>query len=321
MTNMEILELFGEARSLYVAEAQCLRGSRNAAEKKHISTRKLWILIAAVLILAALLVGYAAWIYRADHLVIIDHTSCPTAAATSASADKETNPGPYVAEQVLSMQGYEGTPAYNATQEWLEYEADYIIRHPECRLQKDFHRPDAYQIYSCYTQEMVDKVDEICRQYRLHLMGKSSFLNEASQMENYSLNHVLSPAAVTRCFYGDLYEDGSYTASGELVLPGDYERVVQFQMHNIKKDAFFPVTLGINGLSKYTQWNYRTADGFQALMVLSSTTGFIITENADRFITVIIEEVPDADMIWQGLPDDKAFLETVCDCFIFSESE
>lgn len=167
---------------------------------------------------------------------------------------------------------------------------------------------------------MVYKVNELCTKYGLHLMEKDSFLNEESKMKEYGLNCILSPEAITRCFYGYLYKDGSFTADGELVLPGDNKRIVQFQMHNIKKDAFFPVTLGINGLSTYTQWNYRTKEGFQALMALNDTTGFIITENADRFITVIIGEVPDANMVWHGLPSEKEFLESVCNCFIFSES-
>lgn len=54
-------------------------------------------------------------------------------------------------------------------------------------------------------------------------------------------------------------------------------------------------------------------------MALNDTTGFIITENADRFITVIIGEVPDANMVWHGLPEEKAFLEAVCDNFCYSE--
>lgn len=70
MTNMEILELFGEARSKYVVEAQTLRDNRNVMGKKHISTRKLWILIAALIVLVAVLVGCAAWLYKLEHLVI-----------------------------------------------------------------------------------------------------------------------------------------------------------------------------------------------------------------------------------------------------------
>lgn len=65
MTNMEILELFGEARSKYVVETQTLRDNKNVVGKKQISTRKLWILIAAVIaVLALSITAYAAIIAR-----------------------------------------------------------------------------------------------------------------------------------------------------------------------------------------------------------------------------------------------------------------
>lgn len=57
----------------------------------------------------------------------------------------------------------------------------------------------------------------------------------------------------------------------------------------------------------------------QRSMAVFATAGFIFTENADRFITIIIEEVPDANMTWHGLPEEKAFLEAVCDCFELGE--
>lgn len=72
-------------------------------------------------------------------------------------------------------------------------------------------------------------------------------------------------------------------------------------------------------MGSYTQWNYNTKDGSRALMALKSNTGLVITENKDYFITIIIEEVPEANMVWHGLPAEKAFLEAVCNSFVYSE--
>lgn len=299
MTSLELMQCIGQISDCHISEAQHL------PVKTYRSKRKLVCLIAAIVGILALLAGCAVWVYRLEQLVAVDH-----------APDMAASENPFVAEKILSIQGYEGSPAYSALQEWLTYEADYIRKHPEARFHSDFTRPDAYEHYACYSQEMVDKVDEICRKYGLHILGKSTFLKNVSEMEGAGLTHVLSPDAVTRCFLGSLFEDGSFVADGELVLNGYNNRVIQFQMHNIRKDAFYTTHLGINGLSAYTQWNYRTKDG--ALLALNTTTGLIIAENADRFITVIIEEVPDDNMVWHGLPDDKAFLEAVCDCFCFS---
>ena len=165
----------------------------------------------------------------------------------------------------------------------------------------------------------MDKVDEICKKYGLHLLGSSKFLLDAADMDANGLSGVLSDGVSPRCFYGHLYQDGSFVASGELEFSGAYEKTVQLKMHNIKKDAFFTAYLGLNNMSDYVQWNYTTSDGYIALLALNDKTGMIFVENEGRFISIIIEEVPDFNMVFSGLPNEKHFLEMVCDCFVFSD--
>ena len=138
-------------------------------------------------------------------------------------------------------------------------------------------------------------------------------------MKENGLSGVLSEEAMPRCFYGHLYQDGSFVASGELEFSADYEKIVQFQMRNIKKDAFYTVHLGLNNMSSYVQWNYTTQDGYSALLALNDKTGLIFVENEGRFISIIIDEVPDSAIFFTRPPNDKQFLEKVCDCFAFSE--
>ena len=57
------------------------------------------------------------------------------------------------------------------------------------------------------------------------------------------------------------------------------------------------------------------------LLALSDRTGLIFAENEGRFISIIIGEVPDEGMVFTGLPKETQFLETVCDCFVFSDLE
>ena len=308
--------------SRYIEEAETV--TQLQTEKKILTLRR-QVLVAAIIGLLLLLVGCAAYFYSLQQLVVIDHTKEVIAVVEedfSKNATErvpETDAGPVVAEQVLSLQGYEGSPAYLALQEWWEYAIDYTIQNPDLRFSSDSQRPEAYTKYPCYSQDMVDKVDEICSKYGLHLLGKSTFITDADGMEANGLSGVLSDKAAPRCFYGHLYEDGSFTASGELELSGDYEKTVQFQMHNIRKDAFYTAHLGLNNMSDYVQWNYTTADGYTALLALSDRTGLIFVENEGRFVSIIIEEVPDEGMVFTGLPNEKPFLEMVCDRFIFSD--
>lgn len=286
------------------------------------------LLVAAIIGLLLLFVGCAAYFYSLKHLVVLDHTN--EVIATVEGYKQETIPeetsetlpeskGPYVAEQVLSLQGYEGSPAYKALQEWLTFATEYTIQNPELRFSDEFQRPEAYTEYPCYSQKMVDKVDEICSKYGLHLLGKSLFITDAEGMGKNGLSGVLSEGVTPRCFYGHLYQDGSFIASGELEFSGDYEKTVQFQMHNIKKDAFYTVHLGLNNISDYVQWNYATQDGYKALLALNERTGLIFVENEGRFVSIIIGEVPDSNMVFAGLPNDKRFLELICDCFAFHD--
>ena len=285
------------------------------------------LLIAAILGLLMLLIGCAAYFYSLQQLVVIDHTKEVIAVVeediskNATETIPETDAGPHVAEKVLSLQGYEGSPAYLALHEWWEYAIDYTIQNPDLRFSSDYQRPQAYTKYPCYSQDMVDKVDEICNKYGLHLLGKSLFITDAEGMEEHGLSGVLSKKAMPRCFYGHLYEDGSFIASGELEFSGNYEKTVQFQMHNIKKDAFYTVHLGLNNMSDYIQWNYKTQDGYNALLALNERTGLIFTENEGHFVSIIIGEVPDSNMVFTGLPKEKKFLEMVCDCFAFSDLE
>ena len=323
MNGKDLLIHLGNTSHKYYEEAE----NDTITQVRAHRTFRRPLLAAAIIALILLLVGCAVYCYRLEQLVVIDHSKEVVAvieediSKTATETIPETATGPYVAEIVLSLQGYEGSPAYLALQEWWEYAIDYTIQNPELRFSSDYQRPEAYTKYPCYSQEMVDKVDEICNKYGLHLLGKSTFITDADGMEAHGLSGVLSVEAVPRCFYGHLYEDGSFTASGELALSGDYEKTVQFQMHNIRKDAFYTGHLGLNNMSDYIQWNYTTADGYTALLALSDRTGLIFVENEGRFVSIIIGEVPGEGMVFTGLPKEKPFLEMVCDCFMFSDLE
>ena len=322
MNGEDLFRGLNYVNAKFIDEAETI--TQLKGEKEILSLRRP-VLIAAIIGLLLLLVGCAAYFYSLQQLVMIDHTKEVIAVVeediskNTTETVPETDAGPYVAEKVLSLQGYEGSPAYHALQEWWEYAIDYTIQNPELRFSSDYQRPEAYTKYPCYSQDMVDKVDEICSKYGLHLLGKSTFITDAAGMEANGLSGVLSDEAAPRCFYGHLCEDGSFTASGELELSGAYEKTVQFQMHNIRKDAFYTGHLGLNNMSDYMQWNYKTPDGYTALLALSDRTGLIFVENEGRFVSIIIEEVPDEGMVFTGLPKEKQFLEMVCDCFAFSD--
>ena len=133
--------------SRYIEEAETV--TQLQTEKKNLTLRR-QVLVAAIIGLLLLLVGCAAYFYSLQQLVVIDHTKEVIAVVEEDSSKNtsetvpETDAGPVVAEQVLSLQGYEGSPAYLALQEWWEYAIDYTIQNPNLRFSSDYQRPEAY---------------------------------------------------------------------------------------------------------------------------------------------------------------------------------
>ena len=211
MNGEDLFRGLNYVNAKFIDEAETI--TQLKVEKKILSLRRP-VLIAAIIGLLLLLMGCAAYFYSLKQLVIIDHANQVVATVQDYKQElppegttetlPEKNAGPFVAEKVLSLQGYEGSPSYNALQEWWEYAIDYTIQNPELRFSSNYQRPEAYTKYPCYSQDMVDKVDEICSKYGLHLLGKSTFITDAAGMEANGLSGVLSDEAAPRCFM-DIY--------------------------------------------------------------------------------------------------------------------
>ena len=80
-------------------------------------------------------------------------------------------------------------------------------------------------------------MDELCEKYRLHTIGKPVFITNQAEAEQYGLAGILLQAAAPRCLYGHIFDDGTFVMSGELELSQDFEKIVQFQMRSLMKDA------------------------------------------------------------------------------------
>lgn len=300
---------------------------RNNEKSPHLPVKRIW-LIAALISLLLLLIGCATYFYRLENLILMDFrpnvvdvptaSSIPPRETDVSNETKATITSPIVADTVLSVHGYEGSPAYLALSEWLVFSNDYVMTHPDCKFNNSYQRPDEYRIYPCYTQEMVAKVDELCEKYSLHPLGNSIFLRDYADVKAQGLVDVLSPKAPIRCFAGDYFSDGSVIATGELDID-EYNKIVQFQVYCIQKDAFFTVDLGINNLPSYVQWSKQNHDGTVVLFALNEQNGLIFTETDNSFISIIINEVPKDGIIFTGLIPDKEFLECICSSFSFNQ--
>ena len=139
--------------------------SRKEPTTKKLPARKIW-LVAAVIALALLLAGCGiAYVLSLRQLELGTQTiPLPTDASQDGTAPTETE----MQLTVFSLQGIEGTPNYQANQEWLAFTQSYTPSGGEY-----WDSDPAYWAYSVQDQTMVDKLDEICAKYGLKVIGKA----------------------------------------------------------------------------------------------------------------------------------------------------
>ena len=116
-----------------------------------------------------------------------------------------------VTKDVLSLQGYTGTPGYLAFQEWETYEQ--ARAEPENKETVPMEDRLDYLPYGCDYQEELDKVDEICEKYGLYKLG-IAWLEEKPELtwNALGIEGVLLPGAPAEVRYdqGYYYWDGTF---------------------------------------------------------------------------------------------------------------
>ena len=172
MKAIDLLIGFGSVKDSYVISAEEFRQGKKKAQIKRLSTRKMW-LIAAIIALALLLVGCCAIIaMRLQHLTIREETaSIPSETSFNGEA-----------LSLISIQGFMGTDSYAAFKEWQDFLSTYDLDKSILHTNNDFQAPEAYFSYSCYSQEMIDKIDEICEKYHLQPLGKPWFFDRGEDV-------------------------------------------------------------------------------------------------------------------------------------------
>lgn len=249
------------------------------------------LLIAAILALTALLVGCAAWFWSVQNLKIAEKHE---ESVTFVNGNGELSTIPEKDYTVLTLHGMEGTPAYLAHQEWLtfleSYDTDGVIRSSSDN--KPMQIPEAYDAYSVYSQEMMDKVDEISQKYDLKLLGvQAHFQRDESQYFHHAtgIDSLLLPDAAIRVdsTVGWFCEGGNFAAHTTMTMP-EGEGSWPYPMYNSifysKTDYFGTMEFSFDTLKDWEQWNYTTKSGDDLLILqnedIVNSTVFYLREDA-----------------------------------------
>lgn len=315
MTAMELLETIGSIKDKYVLEAYC----NNASSQRRISIRRT-LLIAAVITLALLLVGCAAvYVFSLQNMKIGSYSNTiPTCEADSS--------GSIVSSDMISLQGYAGTPNYKAALEWQKFLEDYdqdgeLLKKADT---DDFQVPMEYMSYNCYTQEMKDKIDALCLKYGLELLGQTYFPDNVYQMfMNLGIDTIVAEYTVAQfnLYSGYYYQNGTFSFEGDVVLPCEnnlWPYDINFQYRCVMKTAFDTVSLSIGNIEDYDQWNYTLADGTVALLAISSEKALMIVDKEDYFVTINILNPYFSDIQHGEVHMDRTAVEAFADSFGFA---
>ncbi len=265
------------------------------AELKKEAPRKLLrrpLLIAAVIAMMLLLVGCGiVYVLKMQDLKIGEEM-----ATQQVFNERQEYVGEEtVSQQVLTLSGIQGSPSFQAAKEWYdfkqEYDPDHKIQMSVWDEEQSF--PEEYQSYQVYTQEMVDKLDEITGKYGLKLAGKSIRGKTVKCLLDYlGVEDILNAdsGAKMNMELISYYEGGNFSASFGLRMPEDvwpYEIMGNF--NHRRKDCFNDDVYDFTG--DWREWNYTTASGQEVLIMRSDDDwrGFYFCDQPDAFISVMIE--------------------------------
>ena len=215
-----------------------------------------------------------------------------------------------------------------ALTEWVTftntYDQDGTILIEADGTGSEWELPDNYHLtYGCYSQEMVDKLDEIVNKYHLKLLSSYIPLNyyESSVLLNsLGLKGLVKndPDVQVEYWDGDFHLEGTFDLNMYISMDmGDWkwERGSASYRYSLK-DYFDPITGGMLESIDYTQWDYTRKDGKKVLLVLSEGTARIYANLPDAFISIYLDPV-----IWvdgEKVPMTQTALQQFAELFDLS---
>ena len=322
MKAIDLLVGFGSVKDSYVISAEEFRQGKQKAQIKRLPGQKVW-LIAAVIALMLLLVGCAVvYVLRMQNLKVGEYSFyIPT------EYDEDGNVIPVESQEPIIMISLQGTNM-EALTEWVTftntYDQDGTILIEADGTGSEWELPDNYHLtYGCYSQEMVDKLDEIVNKYHLKLLSSYIPLNyyESSVLLNsLGLKGLVKtdPDVQVEYWDGDFHLEGTFDLNMYISMDmGDWkwERGSASYRYSLK-DYFDPITGGMLESIDYTQWDYTRKDGKKVLLVLSEGTARIYANLPDAFISIYLDPV-----IWvdgEKVPMTQTALQQFAELFDLS---
>ena len=261
------------------------------AERKRIMKYRKTLLIAAIITAMAIFMGCAVAALSTKQLKLDEYE---TTTPAWIDADGERHEATEVTKTVLSLQGLENTPEQKAAKEWYEFCKGYDTDHTiYMASQGKFQAPEEYDAYDVYSQEMVDKLDEIAKKYDLKLAGRMATAYHYDWELGWNALGIQEPLIsgtdesfeLRGCSF---FESGSYSLWTDYHVTDpafSWDYATNFTLSCNKKG--FMGTKIVNLVASTREWTYTRSDGVPVLVVVSDGIGYLICDREDAFVYAV----------------------------------
>lgn len=275
-----------------VREEEIASGQRQKRRPKAAA-----LILAAVLLLALAMGAAAVYRHQLEDLFMRSEEPDMT---ESLSAD----PFAY-GKGAISVQGFSGSPEYEASREWAEFQHGYD-RDGEIGKTADMSQwLEKYNKYSynVYSQEMADELERIAAKYGLKLHW-----GDVTSMSIEELEERVGDFLTVTKYGGVYYEDGT------IQVGGCTDDGISFQLRRCMKGTMDTVLRQRTDLEDYEQWTYTTACGVTVLMALGEEA-LIFADNPQSFVSVWFHVIESNK---SGEPITRERLQKLADSIDFS---
>ena len=317
MKAIEFLQLLGETPEAYVLDV-----TDGTAVRKP--PKRIW-LIASIVALMLVLVGCAVvYMLRMQDLTVGQWSD-----EIPIIFDENGNQIPIETREptiLLSQQNAN----IEALTEWLAFTDAYdpdgsIMAEADMALKSGnpWDLPENYHYtYGCYSQELVDKLDEIVEKYDLKLLSTSEtfmYYQSKAMLNCMGLDSLTHDDTGVEYWGGYLFPEGTLIMDLELKLDMDgwSTREGNFSRYRYSvKEYFDPFTGGMKASQTYTQWNYTRGDGLTVLLILNEETARIYVDLPEAFVSISVDPVILVD--GEEVPMTQEVLEQIAEFFDLS---
>lgn len=251
------------------------------------------VLIAALIGLMFFLMGCAVVLLTLQDMKIGEYTYTRS---RYIDQNGEKIPEKEITKDVISLQGIKGSPSQQAAQEWHEFEQSYdtdrkLLNEADAN---PMEIPRDYDAYFVYTQEMIDKVDEIAAKYGLELAGQVAGTQDYETdifFDALGLTNLHRETAAVEIEYasGYFFACGNFDLNFYITLPEEetaWNHEILADMRYCGKDYLDTVFAHISGVENFKQWTHKLPDGRGVLIVTGDDHALILCDTEKAFITV-----------------------------------